>query len=65
MNRTDEKDIQSAASQQAMREKENDDSQSRGISEKGAEDNKKAEKDRPEAPKPVIGMNDERGGKGH
>lgn len=61
MNRTDEKDVQSAASQQAMEEKKSGDSQGRGISETGGEENKKAEKDRPEAPKPVIGMNDERG----
>jgi len=27
--------------------------------------NEKAKKDHPEAPGPVIGMNDERGGKGH
>jgi len=27
--------------------------------------NKKAEEDHPEAPKPVIGMNDERAQKGH
>jgi hypothetical protein len=35
---------------------------SAASSEKGGEGNKKAEKDMPEAPKPVIGMNDERGG---
>ena len=33
-----------------------------GSTEKGGEANKKAEKDHKEAPTPVIGMNDERGG---
>ncbi|KAG0652525.1 hypothetical protein D0Z07_0027 [Hyphodiscus hymeniophilus] len=32
-----------------------------GTSEKGGDANKKAERDNTEAPKPVIGMNDERG----
>ena len=32
------------------------------TSEKGKDANEKAEKDNKEAPKPVIGMNDERGG---
>jgi hypothetical protein len=35
---------------------------SSATSEKGGELNKKAEKDHKEAPRPVIGMNDERGG---
>jgi hypothetical protein len=65
VNRTDEKDVQSKQSQQGMREKANGDSPSIGISENGGEYNKKAEQDKPRAPKPVIGMNDERGGKGH
>lgn len=63
-NRTDEQDVQSKASHQGMREKDEGHSQSLGISEKGGAYNKKAEQDKPEAPKPVIGMNDERGGKG-
>jgi len=35
-----------------------------GGKAQGEDGNKKAERDNPEAPKPVIGMNDERGGKG-
>jgi hypothetical protein len=65
VNRTDEKDVQSIPSHQGMREKDNGESPAVGISEKGGADNTKAEQDNPEAPKPVIGMNDERGGKGH
>jgi len=57
--------VQSKPSHQGMREKDAGDSNSRAISEKGAEDNKKAEQEKPQAPRPVIGMNDERGGKGH
>jgi hypothetical protein len=65
VNRTDEKDVQSIPSHQGLREKDNGDSPAVGISEKGGADNKKAEQDRPKAPKPVMGMNDERGAKGH
>ncbi len=64
VNRTDEKDTQSKPAHQGMKEKDEGDSQALGVSEKGGKGNKKAEQDRPEAPKPVIGMNDERGGKG-
>ncbi|ERF76906.1 hypothetical protein EPUS_02617 [Endocarpon pusillum Z07020] len=64
VNRTDEKDTQSKPAHQGMREKDEGDSQALGISEKGGKDNKKAEQDKQEAPTPVIGMNDERGGKG-
>jgi len=48
-----------------MREKDDGDSPAVGISEKGGAYNKKAEQENPKAPKPVIGMNDERGAKGH
>lgn len=65
VNRTDGKDVQSQPSQQAMKERGKDESNSFGINERGGEQNKKAEQDKPHAPKPVIGMNDERGGKGH
>ena len=61
----DGKDVQSEQSQQGMKEKDDGSSPSNGISEKGGENQKKAEGERPQAPKPVIGMNDERGGKGH
>lgn len=65
VNRTDEKDVESKPAHQGMREKGKDDSHSFGISEKGGDNNRKAEQDKPEAPKPVIGMNDERGERGH
>jgi len=38
---------------------------SQAATEKGGGYNEKAKKDHPKAPGPVIGMNDERGGKGH
>lgn len=65
VNRTDENDVQSIPSHQGMREKDDGDSPAVGISEKGGAYNKKAEQENPKAPKPVIGMNDERGAKGH
>lgn len=64
VNRTEEKDVHSKTARQGLREKEKGDSAALGVSEKGGADNKKAEKEEPEAPTPVIGMNDERGGKG-
>lgn len=60
-DRADEKDVQSQEAQQGKREKASGDSHSQAITEKGGEPNKKAEQENPEAPKPVIGMNDERG----
>lgn len=44
------------------REQNAEDSNSRAISGKGGEDGKRAKEDFPEAPGPVLGMNDERGG---
>ena len=64
MNRTEEKDTQSKPAHQGMSDKEQGNSMSTGISEKGGEANRKSEKDEPAAPKPVIGMNDQVGGKG-
>jgi hypothetical protein len=61
VNRTDEKDVQSKSAHQGMREKDRGESHSTAISGKGGEHNKKAEQEKPKAPKPVIGMNDERG----
>ena len=64
VNREDELDVHSEASQSGMREREKDDpDHSQGTSEKDkGKHNERAEKDHPEAPKPVIGMNDEKGG---
>ncbi|KAI9803075.1 MAG: hypothetical protein M1833_001145 [Piccolia ochrophora] len=64
-NQDHDLDIHSAASNSGQRDRHGGE-QSGAASEKdkGAH-NERAEKDHPEAPKPVIGMNDERGGKGH
>ncbi|KAF6230253.1 hypothetical protein HO133_004593 [Letharia lupina] len=66
-NRRDELDVQSGASQSGKRERVADnESVSQGTSEKDSgNQNEQAQKDHPEAPGPVIGMNDERGQKGH
>ncbi len=63
-NRKDELDVQSGASQSGKRERVADDENaSQGTSEKDSgNQNEQAKKDHPEAPGPVIGMNDERGG---
>ena len=63
-NRGDELDAQSAASQSGKRERASGDaSQSQATTEKDkGNQNEQAQKDHPEAPGPVIGMNDERGG---
>lgn len=63
-NRKDGLDIQSDASKSGEQERAGDGSvQSSAASEKDHGDqNKKAKEDHPEAPGPVIGMNDERGG---
>ena len=63
-NRKDELDVQSGASQSGKRERATDnDNASQGTSEKDSgNQNEQAKKDHPEAPGPVIGMNDERGG---
>lgn len=66
-NRQDELNVQSGASQSGKRERATDDENaSQGTTEKDSgNQNEQAKKDHPEAPGPVIGMNDERGGKGH
>lgn len=63
-NRGDELDVQSAASQSGKRERASgDEKQSQATTEKDkGNQNEQAKKDHPEAPGPVIGMNDERGG---
>ncbi|KAL8675994.1 MAG: hypothetical protein Q9186_007440 [Xanthomendoza sp. 1 TL-2023] len=67
-NRSDELDVQSGASKSGARQRLTDDEHegSSATSEKDpGNQNEQAKKDHPEAPGPVIGMNDERGGKGH
>lgn len=63
-NREDGLDIQSSASKSGKQERAAGGSaQSSAASEKDHGDqNRKAKEDHPEAPGPVIGMNDERGG---
>ena len=62
-NRKDELDVQSGASQSGKRERAGgNENESQGTTEKDSgNQNQQAEKDHPEAPGPVIGMNDERG----
>jgi hypothetical protein len=56
-------DVQSDSAQEAMKSKQEGKEGSQAISEKDeGSHNKRAEEDHPEAPGPVIGMNDERGG---
>ena len=62
-NREDTLDIQSAASKGGKQSRAEDSHQSGATSEKDTGNhNERAKKDHPEAPGPVIGMNDERGG---
>ena len=62
-NRKDSLDIQSAASKSGKQTRAEDSHQSGATSEKDTGNhNERAQKDHPEAPGPVIGMNDERGG---
>ena len=62
-NRKDTLDIQSAASKGGKQSRAEDSHQSGATSEKDTGNhNERAKKDHPEAPGPVIGMNDERGG---
>lgn len=63
VNRQDELDVQSEAARSAQRERTGEaEPGSSAISERDlGNQNKEAKKDHPEAPEPVIGMNDERG----
>jgi len=65
-DKKDQLDVQSKASGEARREKAaSGDSPSQATSQSDHTNaNKRAKEDHPEAPGPVIGMNDERGGKG-
>ncbi|KAI4126380.1 MAG: hypothetical protein LQ338_003776 [Usnochroma carphineum] len=68
INRTDELDVHSGSSKSGHRQRATED-EHEGSSAASQKDpgnqNEKAKRDHPEAPGPVIGMNDERGGKGH
>jgi hypothetical protein len=58
----DRHDVQGDASQEGMKAHSEGKEGSQAISRKDEGDNnKRAGEDKPEAPKPVIGMNDERG----
>lgn len=49
-----------------MEEKASGSTKSQATSQRDVgNNNERAKKDNPEAPEPVIGMNDEKGGKGH
>lgn len=62
VHRKDELDVQSEASQSGMRLKEEGKEGSQAISQKDEGSHaKKAKQDYPEAPEPILGMNDERG----
>ncbi|MCJ1306654.1 hypothetical protein MMC25_000297 [Agyrium rufum] len=71
LNQDHEHNVHSAASQQGRKERaaggtEDVSSGSQATSETDqGNNNERAKKDHPEAPGPVLGMNDERGGKGH
>ncbi|KIV97694.1 hypothetical protein PV10_01407 [Exophiala mesophila] len=59
-------DVQSESAHQGMKDHESLKKGSQAISRQDeGNNNKRAKQDRPAAPEPVIGMNDERGGKGH
>ncbi|KAI9771943.1 MAG: hypothetical protein M1835_006336 [Candelina submexicana] len=61
-NKPDELNVHSSASASGKRQKATGDGQSSATSERDPKnDNERAQKDHPEAPGPVIGMNDERG----
>ena len=61
VHRKDRLDIQSDASQSGMKEHQTGESGSQALNRRDdGQYNKKAEEDHPEAPQPVIGMNDER-----
>lgn len=59
--------VQKDASREGMKERaKGQESDSAAVSERDNQKmNEKAKKEHSEAPRPVIGMNDERGGKGH
>jgi hypothetical protein len=58
----DRLNVQGDASQEGMKQRQEGQEGSQAISGKDeGSNNKRAKEDRPEAPEPVIGMNDERG----
>lgn len=64
LNRKDELDVQSKAVRSGQRERAgaSEPTSSATIEKDPGNQNKEAHKDHPEAPGPVLGMNDERGG---
>ena len=61
-NRDDELDVQNSAVQAGKKERAEAEERSSATNEKDyGNQNEKAQKDHPEAPGPVLGMNDERG----
>lgn len=61
VHRQDELDVQSQAAQSGMKEHQSGQTGSQGLNRKDeGEFKKKAKQEHPEAPDPVIGMNDER-----
>ena len=60
-NRKDELNIQSSASKSGKRARTEEQDSAASEKDQG-NNNERAKKDHPEAPGPVIGMNDERGG---
>lgn len=66
-NSGDKLDVQSAASKSGKRERAEDPAgqgSAAATQEDKGKNNARAKRDNPEAPGPVIGMNDERGGVG-
>ena len=65
--RSDSKlNVQSGASQAGKEQKNTGSTQSQATSQKDVRNsNERAKQEHPEAPEPIIGMNEERGSKGH
>lgn len=60
VNRTDQLDVQADSSQESMKQREKGEEGSQGISQKDERNNnQRAKEEHPEAPGPVLGMNDE------
>ncbi|KAI9759038.1 MAG: hypothetical protein M4579_002627 [Chaenotheca gracillima] len=65
-NQEHDLNIQSSASRSGKTDRSKGNEQQQAAAQKDSgNNNERAKKDHPEAPSPVIGMNDERGGKGH
>jgi hypothetical protein len=63
VNRTEQLDPQSDAAHSSMKQRDKGEEGSQGVSQNDERNsNKRAKEENPEAPGPVLGMNDERGG---